>query len=72
MKEAIARKKDSHKEMCKSGTKANKARYKNISGSRGKVEGVATPPPWEIFELVWLLMSVPFSHQKNIINSCFM
>ena len=27
MKEAIAREKDSHKEMCKSGTEANKARY---------------------------------------------
>ena len=29
VKEVIARKKDVHKEMCKSGTEANKARYKN-------------------------------------------
>ena len=30
VKEAIARKKDVHKKMCKSGTEANKARYKNM------------------------------------------
>ena len=30
VKEAIARKKDAHKEMCKSRTEANKARYKNM------------------------------------------
>ena len=30
VKGAIARKKDLHKEMCKSGTEANKARYKNM------------------------------------------
>ena len=30
VKEAILRKKDAHKEMCKSGTEANKARYKNM------------------------------------------
>ena len=30
VKEAIARKKDAHKEMSKSGTEANKARYKNM------------------------------------------
>ena len=41
-------------------------------GSRGRIEGVATPL-WEVFELVWLPMSVPFSYQKNIIISyCFM
>ena len=30
VKEAIARKKDAHKEMRKSGTEANKARYKSM------------------------------------------
>ena len=38
MKEAIARKKDAHKEMCKSGTEANKARYKNMK-NRAKEGG---------------------------------
>ena len=37
MKEAIARKKDAHKEMCKSGTEANKARYKNMKNWAKKV-----------------------------------
>ena len=37
MKEAIARKKDVHKEMCKSGTEANKARYKNMKNRAKKV-----------------------------------
>ena len=37
MKEAIARKKDAHKEMCKSGTEANKARYKKIKNQAKKV-----------------------------------
>ena len=37
MKEAIARKKDAHKEMCKSGTEANKARYKNMKNQAKKV-----------------------------------
>ena len=36
VKEAIARKKDAHKEMSKSGTEANKARYKNMK-NRAKV-----------------------------------
>ena len=35
VKEAIARKEDTHKEMCKSETEANMARYKNIK-NRGK------------------------------------
>ena len=34
MKEAVARKKDAHKEMCKSGTEANKARYKNMKNRK--------------------------------------
>ena len=34
VKEAIVRKKDAHKEMCKSGTEANKARYKNKNRQR--------------------------------------
>ena len=38
VKEAIARKKDAHKEMCKSGTEANKARYKNMK-NRAKMVG---------------------------------
>jgi len=37
VKEAIARKKDAHKEMCKSGTEANKARYKNMKNRAKKV-----------------------------------
>ena len=37
LKEAIARKKDVHKEMCKSGTEANKARYKNMKNRTKKV-----------------------------------
>ena len=35
MKQAIERKKDVHKEMCKSGTEVKKARYKNMK-NRGK------------------------------------
>ena len=37
MKEAISRKKDTHKEMCKSWTVANKARYKNMKNRAKKV-----------------------------------
>ena len=37
MKEAIARKKDAHKEMCKSGTEVKKARYKNMKNRAKKV-----------------------------------
>ena len=37
MKKAIARKKDVHKEMYKSGTEANKARYKNMKNRAKKV-----------------------------------
>ena len=34
---AMARKKDAHKEMCKSGTEVNKARYKNMKNQGKKV-----------------------------------
>ena len=37
VKEAIGRKKDTHKEMCKSGTEENKARYKNMKNRVKKV-----------------------------------
>ena len=37
MKEVIARKKDAHKEMHKSGTEANKAIYKNMKNRAKKV-----------------------------------
>ena len=37
MKEAIARMKDSHKEMRKSGTEVDKARYKNMKNREKKV-----------------------------------
>ena len=37
VKEAIARKKDAHMEMCKSETEANKARYKNMKNRAKKV-----------------------------------
>ena len=35
--DTVARKKDAHKEMCKSGTEANKARYKNMKNRAKKV-----------------------------------
>ena len=38
MKNAIARKKDAYKEICKSGTGANKARYKNMKNRAKKVD----------------------------------
>ena len=38
VREAIARKKDAHKQMCKTGTEANKARYNNIKNQAKKVE----------------------------------
>ena len=37
VEEAIARKKDAYKEMCKSGIKANKASYKNMKNRAKKV-----------------------------------
>ena len=37
VKEAIVRKKAAHKEMCKSGTEANKARYKNMKNRAKEV-----------------------------------
>ena len=37
VKEAIARKKDAPKEMCKSGTEVNNARYKNMKNLAKKV-----------------------------------
>ena len=37
VKEAIARKKDAHKEKCKSGTEANKARNKNMKNRAKKM-----------------------------------
>ena len=53
MKEAEARKKDAHKEMCKSGTKANKARYKYIKDRAKKLVAKATreAAKWEMREL---------------------
>ena len=26
------------------------------------------PPLWEVFELVWLLISIPFSYKNNIMS----
>ena len=64
MKEAIARKKDAHKEMCKSGTEANKARCKNMKNWAKKVVAKAmkeaaeremrglSEHPNKVFELV--------------------
>ena len=37
MKEVIARKKDVHKEMCKSGTESNNTRHKNTKNRAKKV-----------------------------------
>ena len=37
MKEAIARKKDAFKELCKNGTEENKARYKNMKNRAKKM-----------------------------------
>ena len=52
MKEAIARKKDAHKEMCKSRTEANKARYKNMKNSAKKVvtKAMKEAAEWELSE----------------------
>ena len=52
MKEAIARKKDAHKEMCKSRTEVNKARYKNMKNSARKVVTKARKEAaeWELSE----------------------
>ena len=61
MKEAIARKKVAHKEICKSGTEANKARYKNMKNQAKKVvakamkefaEGELSEHPNKVFNLV--------------------
>ena len=40
MKEAIARKKDAHKEMCKRETEVNKASYKNMKNRAKKVVSI--------------------------------
>ena len=49
----VAKKKDVHEHMCKSGNETNKARYKNISNRAKKV--VAKPmkeaAEWELREL---------------------
>ena len=37
MKEAIAKKKDAHKEMSKSGTEVNKTKYKNMKNRAKKL-----------------------------------
>ena len=37
MKEAIARKKEAHKVLCKNRTEENKARYKNMKNRANKV-----------------------------------
>ena len=37
VKKAIGRKKDAHKEMCKSGTEVNKASYKNMKNQANKM-----------------------------------
>ena len=49
----IARKKDAHKEMCKSGTEANKARYKNMKNRSKKVVAKAMKKvaEWELSKL---------------------
>ena len=53
VKEAIARKKDAHKEMCKSGTEVNKARYKNMKNRAKKVvtKTMKEEAEWELREL---------------------
>ena len=61
MKKAIARKKDVHKEMCKSGTEGNKARYNNMKNRTKKVvvkaikevaERELSEHPKKVFKLV--------------------
>ena len=61
VKEAIARKKDVHKEMCKSRTEANKARYKNmknraknvvIKAMKDAAEQELSEHPNKVFKLV--------------------
>ena len=53
VKEVIAKKKDPHKEMCKSGTEANKASYKNRKNRAKKVVAKAMKEvaEWELKEL---------------------
>ena len=46
-----------------SGRKPSRLRFCVKGGSKGRVEGVATPP-LESSQLVWLPMSIPFSCQK--------
>ena len=53
VKEAIARKNDAQKEMCKSRTEANKARYKNRKNQAKKVvaKEMKEAAEWELREL---------------------
>ena len=50
MKEVIAKKKDAHKKMSKSGTEANKARYKNMKNRAKKVvaKAMKEAAEWEL------------------------
>ena len=53
MKDVIARKKDVHKEVCKSWTEVNKARYKNMKNRAKKVvmKAMKEVVEWEVREL---------------------
>ena len=51
VKEAIARKKNAHKEMCKSGTEANKARYKKNRAKKLVMNAMKKVAEWELREL---------------------
>ena len=67
MKEAIAKEKDAHKEVCKSGTEANKARYKSMKNWEKKVVAkvVKEAAEWELRELSENPSKV-FKHVKSM------
>ena len=51
MKEAITRMKDAHKEICKSGSEANKAKYKNMNRAKVVAKAMKEVAERELREL---------------------
>ena len=59
VKEAIARKKDAYKELCKNGTDENKARYKNMKNRAKKMVAKAMKEEVEKgLREVWKMMKL--------------
>ena len=67
MKEAIAKTKDAHREMCKSGTETNKARDKNRKNRAKKlvVKAVKEVAEWELREHPNKVFKLVKSMKKN-------